>query len=79
MCAGPGWYAVSVSILQGREFNVSRGDGRRSWSTTYFKYVLDNFEPVDMIGYSIYIDHITEEDAARVRAKLLAEEAEVLK
>ena len=40
---------------------------------------LDNFEPVDMIGYSIYIYHITEEDAARVRAKLLPEEAEVLK
>ena len=31
-----------------------------------------------MIGYSIYIYHITEVDAARVRAKLLLEEAEFL-
>ena len=58
---------------------MSRGDGRRSWSTTHFKYFFFYFEPVDMIGYSIYIYHITEEDAARVRAKLLPEEAEVLK
>ena len=36
-------------------------------------------DSLDMIGYSKYIYHITEEDAARVRAKLLAEEAEFLK
>ena len=75
----PGWYAVSVCMLKGLHFSVPEGNGEWSSSTENFTYFLDNFEPVDMIGYSIYIYHITEEDAARVRAKLLAEEAEGLK
>ena len=75
----PGWYALSVCMLKGMHFSVPEGDGEWSSSTENFTYFLDNFEPVDMIGYSIYIYHITEEDAARVRAKLLAEEAEFLK
>ena len=75
----PGWYALSVCMLKGMHFSVPEGDGDWSASTENFTYFLDNFEPVDMIGYSIYIYHITEEDAARVRAKLLAEEAEFLK
>ena len=74
-----GWYAVSVCHLKGMEFFVFDGQGEAYFSKAYFTYFLDNFEPVDMIGYSIYIYHITEEDAARVRAKLLLEEAEVLK
>lgn len=75
----PGWYAVSVCQLRGHHFKIFAGDGTSIWSAGHFTYFLDNFEPVDMIGYSIYIYHITEEDAARVRAKLLLEEAEVLK
>ncbi len=75
----PGWSAVSVCALKGMELLVPEGNGEWSSSTENFTYFLDNFEPVEMIGYSIYIYHITEEDAARVRAKLLAEEAEFLK
>jgi len=75
----PGWCAVSVCMLKGQHFSVPDADGNWSWSTEHFTYFLDNFEPVDMIGYSIYIYHITEEDAARVRVKLLAEEAEWLR
>lgn len=75
----PGWYAVSVCMLKGLHFDVPDGDGNWSSTTEHFTYFLDNFEPVDMIGYSIYIYHISEEDAARVRAKLLAEEAEWLR
>lgn len=75
----PGWYAVSVCMFKGHHFNVPEGDGEWSWSTENFTYFFDNFEPVEMIGYSIYIYHITEDNAARVRAKLLAEEAEFLK
>ena len=74
-----GWYAVSVCMLKGLHFDVPDGDGTWTSSTENFTYFLDNFEPVDMIGYSIYIYHITEEDATRVRAKLLAEEAEWLR
>ena len=66
-------------MLKGMHFSVPEGDGEWSGSTENFTYFLDNFEPVDMIGYSIYIYHITEDDAARVRAKLWAEEAEFLK
>ena len=75
----PGWYAISVCQLKGHRFSIPEGDGEWTWSDGHFTYFLDNFEPVDMIGYSIYIYHITEEDAARVRAKLLADEAEFLK
>ncbi len=75
----PGWYAISVCMLKGQHFSVPEGDGEWSLSTENFTYFLDNFEPVDMIGYSIYIYHISEDDAERVRAKLLAEEAGALK
>ena len=73
-----GWYAISVNILKGTAGRVYDSDGGQISVSGHFQY-FDNFEPVDMIGYSIYIYHITEEDAARVRAKLLAEEAEWLR
>jgi hypothetical protein len=72
----PGWYAISVCQLKGHSFSVPEGNGEWTWSDGHFTYFLDNFEPVDRIGYSIYIYHITEDDAARVRVKLLAEETE---
>ena len=55
----PGWYAISVSYLRDR--------GRQ------YAYFLD-FEPVAMAGYSIYIYHITPEEANRVRCQLGMEE-----
>ena len=51
----PGWHAVSVNRLHGR--------GRE------FEYFLE-FQPVGMAGYSIYIYHITPDQANRVRARL---------
>lgn len=51
----PGWYAVSVNELRGRH--------RR------YEYFL-RFEPVATAGYSIYIYHITLEEANRVRRRL---------
>ena len=75
----PGWYAISVCKLKGHSFSIPEGDGKWTWSRSHFTYFLDNFEPVDMIGYSIYIYHITEADAMRVRLQLLAEEAEFLR
>jgi hypothetical protein len=43
----PGWYALSVNYLYDREGQ--------------YRYFL-NYEPVAMIGYSIYIYHLTPED-----------------
>jgi len=75
----PGWYAISITQLRGHHFHVFDGNGNRYLSLGDYQWIYENLEPVDMIGYSIYIYHITEEDAARVRAKLLAEEAEWLR
>jgi hypothetical protein len=51
----PGWYALSVNHLYNRE--------------KQYRYFL-NFEPIATAGYSIYIYHITMEDANRVRHKM---------
>ena len=51
----PGWYALSVNEIYGRSHQ--------------YRYFL-NFQPVAMAGYSIYIYHITLDDANRVRREL---------
>lgn len=51
----PGWYAMSVNQLH-----------RRDHAYDYFL----SFEPVAMAGYSIYIYHVTLEEANRVRWEL---------
>lgn len=51
----PGWYAVSVNYLYGRDCQ--------------YRYLLD-FEPVGSAGYSIYIYHMTLDDANRFRRGL---------
>jgi hypothetical protein len=48
----PGWYAMSVNLIRSK-------DG-------HFAYFL-RFKPVAMAGYSIYIYHVTLEEANRVR------------
>jgi hypothetical protein len=57
----PGWYALSVNFLYDRE--------------KQYRYFL-NFEPVDKIGYSIYIYRITLEDANHVRRETGLQEIE---
>ncbi|MEN6405330.1 MAG: glycosyltransferase family 39 protein [Thermoguttaceae bacterium] len=51
----PGWYALSVNYIYDR--------------SRQYRYFL-NFQPVAMAGYSIYIYHITIDEANRVRKKL---------
>lgn len=51
----PGWYAISVHRLHDRH-------GRHDW-------LLFHHEPDEMIGYSIYIYHIDEREAAEARAR----------
>ena len=48
----PGWYALSVNEIYGQ--------------SPQYRYFL-NFRPVAMAGYSIYIYHITVDEANRVR------------
>lgn len=68
----PGWYAVDMNHLHGTK--VPSTDGQGGWQTvaredsdlTYFQ----RFQPVAMAGYSIYIYHITLEEANRVRKEL---------
>jgi len=58
----PGWYAVSVNLLHGHIM----GGWRVLPDYTYFL----RLEPVAMAGYSIYIYHVTREEADRVRREL---------
>jgi hypothetical protein len=51
----PGWYALSVNNIYGRD--------------RQHRYFL-NFQPAAMAGYSIYVYHITLDEANRVRKKL---------
>lgn len=51
----PGWYAISVNQIH----NPNR----------HYEYFLE-FEPMDWIGYSMPVYHITLDDANRVRRKL---------
>ena len=68
----PGWYAIDVNFLHGAPMPTA--DGKGGWRTfpkdgynlTYFLH----FEPVGMAGYSIYIYHITPDEANRVRREL---------
>jgi len=56
-CVGPlpGWYIISLNLIHRPE-----GDYE------YFQ----EFEPVDRIGYSMNVYHITRDDADRLRRKL---------
>ena len=51
----PGWYAVSVNQIRSQP----------GWYA-YFS----RFEPAAMAGYSLYIYHITRDEANRVRNEL---------
>ncbi|MBX3444581.1 MAG: glycosyltransferase family 39 protein [Planctomyces sp.] len=63
----PGWHAISVHILRGTPAWPFNGRGRREFVPFQaYAYFLE-FEPVAMAGYSIYVYHITLEDANRVR------------
>ncbi len=61
----PGWYAVNVNALRGDEWPA-----RRAYPDLAFYGYFLNFPPVAQAGYSIYIYHITLDDANRVRAQI---------
>ena len=70
----PGWYAIDVCFLLGGD-PLSASDGRGGWIEPshipgYDFSWFQKFIPVTMIGYSVYIYHITPDDANRVRKEM---------
>jgi len=68
----PGWYAIDVNFLHGTHWPAADPGG--GWADIpvdgpNYEYFL-RFEPVAMAGYSIYIYHITPEEANRVRREV---------
>jgi hypothetical protein len=68
----PGWYAIDVNYLHGIPMLSSSGDtvqfhaARKGCNYRYFQ----RFRPVAMAGYSIYVYHVTLDEANRVRGEL---------
>jgi hypothetical protein len=56
----PGWYAISVTLLQGRRYMVETPEGKAiSTEEGAFAY-FQQLQPVDQIGHSIFIYNIGE-------------------
>jgi 4-amino-4-deoxy-L-arabinose transferase-like glycosyltransferase len=66
----PGYYAISVNFLRGIDFHAFDGKGGTTRITdrayTYFRM----FKPIARAGYSIYIYHITPQEADEARKTL---------
>lgn len=62
----PGWYAASISLVCGGQTWVNRPDGRKELAEAGRFAWLSRLRPIDRIGYSIWVYHVTEEDAKRV-------------
>lgn len=68
----PGWYAIDINFLCGHRCSLPTGNGgiarshRFGYDFSYFRY----FHPVATAGYSIYIYHLTLDEANRVRRDL---------
>lgn len=63
--SAPGWYAISVNVLQGFPCSIDSGDGARVSLPRNALVAFQNLEPVAMAGYSIYIYHIPGNDGPR--------------
>jgi hypothetical protein len=66
----PGYFAVSVNYLRGLRFTAPDGTGnRQAIGRSDYQYFL-RFQPVAKAGWSIYIYHITLDQANGVRKEL---------
>ena len=69
-----GWYAIDVCFLRGGDpLSASNGKGGWDQPSKTLGYDLSyflNYEPVATAGYSIYIYHITPDEANRVRREM---------
>lgn len=65
----PGWYAIDVNFLHGPRWTAANEEG--GWTAISpdgmnYEYFL-RFEPVARVGYSIYVYHISPEEADEAR------------
>jgi hypothetical protein len=66
----PGYFAISVNFVQGLDCFAPDGMGNlRAIRANQYAY-FQRFQPIAKAGYSIFIYHITLEDANRVRHEL---------
>ncbi len=65
----PGWYAVSANFVSGMAFGVYEKGQWIHVPAGVYRY-FQHFTPVAKAGYSIFIYHITVEEANRVRKEL---------
>lgn len=63
----PGWYAVGVSLLYGQEIDSWRNEYRMAEINPSECAFLHQLTPVDRVGYSIMIYHLTVAEAERLR------------
>jgi len=63
----PGWYAVDVNYVAGNPFRVGTQPGAPTPGPYWY---FQEFTPVAKAGYSIFIYHVTAEEANRVRTQL---------
>jgi hypothetical protein len=70
----PGWYLIDANFLHGTHWPSATGDGKwrkiaPSGEGNNFEY-FQRFQPVDRIGGSMFVYHITLTEANRVRKAL---------
>jgi hypothetical protein len=65
----PGWFAIDVNLMMGYDWDLRSDSARREVSLSPYTY-FSRFQPVARAGFSIWIFHITVEDANRVRADM---------
>jgi 4-amino-4-deoxy-L-arabinose transferase-like glycosyltransferase len=63
----PGWYAVSINFVCGKDFMIYDGRGVRTYVEPEAYRYFRHFTPDAKAGYSIYIYHVTPLEADRVR------------
>ena len=66
----PGYFAVSVNFVRGSSFFVPDGEGRLQVVPLHGYEYFRHFQPIAKAGYSIFIYHITLEQANEVRMQL---------
>jgi hypothetical protein len=66
----PGWFAVSVAILHGCQYGIPDGRGGTEFTDRPYYAYFQRFRPAATAGYSIYIYHVTPDEANRVRREL---------
>ncbi len=62
----PGWYAISVNVLRGYRTRVFASTNVRLSTEPYWFSYFRAMDPIDRIGYSINIYHVTENAAEEI-------------